>query len=258
MSDFFTRLAARTLGHTETLKPVTPFRFEPSATPELSGWPKQEVGEAQSATRRTREPHSTPPAGDLVDLDIQPAADVDLREPDRTSARGPDTPASSPAAEARSPETRRQAQASQQLKSGQEEAPTGDAPQQVLRSRPAKETAEQAEPKVTDHEPPQPCERSMSERASAPRTRVRHVSIMEPLVPLLADTTRQTSAVQAVPRQATAAAESSSAPAIQVTIGRVEVRAVTPQPAPHRPLRRPEGPLLSLEDYVAQRREGRR
>lgn len=49
-------------------------------------------------------------------------------------------------------------------------------------------------------------------------------------------------------------------PVIQVTIGRVEVRAVTPpRPAPPPiPVARPRAPTLSLDDYLKQRGEGRR
>jgi len=52
---------------------------------------------------------------------------------------------------------------------------------------------------------------------------------------------------------------SQSAPTIRVTIGRIDVRAVMP-PAPPAPRSRPSrpGPTLSLEDYLQQRREGRR
>jgi hypothetical protein len=48
-------------------------------------------------------------------------------------------------------------------------------------------------------------------------------------------------------------------PAIRVTIGRIDVRAVMP-PAPPAPRSRPSrpGPTLSLKDYLQQRREGRR
>jgi hypothetical protein len=45
-------------------------------------------------------------------------------------------------------------------------------------------------------------------------------------------------------------------PVIHVTIGRVEVRAVQPQPAPLRPA--PPGPKLTLEEYLRQRDKGER
>ncbi len=50
----------------------------------------------------------------------------------------------------------------------------------------------------------------------------------------------------------------SEAPTIRVTIGRIEVRAVTtPQPS-RRPVPKKTAPSLSLDDYLKQRSEGRR
>jgi hypothetical protein len=46
---------------------------------------------------------------------------------------------------------------------------------------------------------------------------------------------------------------------IRISIGRVEVRAVTAPPAPEPPSRPgPSGPKLSLDDYLRARNEGRR
>jgi hypothetical protein len=49
-------------------------------------------------------------------------------------------------------------------------------------------------------------------------------------------------------------------PTIQIAIGSVEIRAVTPAPAaaPQRPAERRGNPRLSLEEYLRQRNEGRR
>jgi len=49
-----------------------------------------------------------------------------------------------------------------------------------------------------------------------------------------------------------------AAPAIHVTIGRVEVRAVSAPAEPARPRERKAPPLLSLDQYLRQRNEGRR
>ncbi|MDQ3929215.1 MAG: hypothetical protein M3328_08720 [Chloroflexota bacterium] len=61
-------------------------------------------------------------------------------------------------------------------------------------------------------------------------------------------------------REPRLAAPEPSAPTIRVSIGRIEVRAVTPPPmlperrdTPARP-----GPALSLDDYLKERNEGRR
>ena len=45
-------------------------------------------------------------------------------------------------------------------------------------------------------------------------------------------------------------------PTVQVTIGRIEVRAVQPPPAPPVP-RAPVGPRISLDEYLRERNEGR-
>ncbi len=55
----------------------------------------------------------------------------------------------------------------------------------------------------------------------------------------------------------TAPASSSSTPTIQVTIGRIEVRAITPPVAPAQRSRTPS-PTLSLDDYLKQRNGGQR
>jgi hypothetical protein len=50
------------------------------------------------------------------------------------------------------------------------------------------------------------------------------------------------------------AARAESAPAIQVTIGRIEVRATPPPPVPAK--QAPRLPAMSLEEYLSQRKEG--
>lgn len=54
------------------------------------------------------------------------------------------------------------------------------------------------------------------------------------------------------------AATAKSAPVIRVTIGRIDVRAEFPAPAPARAATPPRAPMLSLEDYLKQRKEGKR
>jgi len=49
-----------------------------------------------------------------------------------------------------------------------------------------------------------------------------------------------------------------TSPTIQVTIGRVEVRAVTPPAQPPRVIQRKAPPLLSLDQYLRERNEGKR
>ncbi len=62
-------------------------------------------------------------------------------------------------------------------------------------------------------------------------------------------------------RPAAPPAEAAAADAehvVQVTIGRIDVRAVHPRPAPARARREPAQPRVSLEEYLRRRREGRR
>ena len=62
------------------------------------------------------------------------------------------------------------------------------------------------------------------------------------------------------PQEPRVAAPESSAPAIRVTIGRIEVRAITPPPMPptQRTLPARPGPELSLDDYLKQHNGGQR
>ena len=62
------------------------------------------------------------------------------------------------------------------------------------------------------------------------------------------------------PQEPRVAAPESSAPAIRVTIGRIEVRAITPPPMPpaQRIMPARPGPELSLDDYLKQHNGGRR
>jgi hypothetical protein len=62
------------------------------------------------------------------------------------------------------------------------------------------------------------------------------------------------------PQEPRVAAPESSAPAIRVTIGRIEVRAITPPPVPPAQRTTPArpGPELSLDDYLKQHNGGQR
>ena len=57
------------------------------------------------------------------------------------------------------------------------------------------------------------------------------------------------------PRETRVAAPEAPAPTIRVAIGRIEVRAITPPPAPPTQRTAPArpGPALSLDDYLKQR-----
>jgi hypothetical protein len=68
--------------------------------------------------------------------------------------------------------------------------------------------------------------------------------------------TRDNHSTMSGPRDPAAAAK--TAPVIRVTIGRIDVRADVPAPAPARAATPPRAPTLSLEDYLKQRKEGKR
>ena len=80
----------------------------------------------------------------------------------------------------------------------------------------------------------------------------------ERIVERPAATVRPRSRLTTARRAAPAKQIGDQPPAVRVTIGRIEVRAVVPPPqAPPRPA--PRGPApLALDEYLEQRRSGRR
>lgn len=89
---------------------------------------------------------------------------------------------------------------------------------------------------------------------------VPEVRAQTPEVPPVSADTPEATQPAAVPRRR-AVAEETSSPTIRITIGRVEVRAVTPDPPPEPAQPSPAaGPEtgLSLEDYLRQHNGGRR
>jgi hypothetical protein len=66
-----------------------------------------------------------------------------------------------------------------------------------------------------------------------------------------------TSALRPLPVERERVAAAEQAPIVQIRIGRIEVRAISPAPvSPTRPAHRP--PKLTLDDYLRQRNEGKR
>ncbi len=259
MSDFFTRLASRTLGHTQTLSPASLSRFEPSATPEHSSWPTDGawMPAVQTASPGTEESNSSPSSTARAEAHHQPSPSVDQRDQVPGPGPGPNAPAPPPATEALAPETRIEAPAPLQMPPHQREAPTSQAPAAVHSSQSARTLKERGgtDPESARRREPAASEEGPSSEASI---RVRRASDMEPLMPVATDVARLPPTIQTGSRQAVTTPGGGSVAPIQVTIGRVEVRAVTPQPAPRRPPPKPTQPKLSLDDYVAQRREGQR
>jgi hypothetical protein len=88
--------------------------------------------------------------------------------------------------------------------------------------------------------------------------RAREVAGRERIIERPAATVRPTSRVTAARRATPVKQTRDEPPPVRVTIGRIEVRAVVPPPhAPPRPAPRRPAPL-SLDEYLEQRRSGRR
>ncbi len=102
-------------------------------------------------------------------------------------------------------------------------------------------------------------------QASASRKRTDHMPVNEhrPMLvgnqPHFAPSTAQNDLLPIDQRTAVPIAETHSvAPTIRVTIGRIDVRAVTPPASTPNPQQNRAGPTLSLDDYTRQRKGGER
>jgi hypothetical protein len=100
---------------------------------------------------------------------------------------------------------------------------------------------------------PAPPEARTTSQAAPPPAAARVEPAGERAAALVRPTTRRRTAAPAAPSHV-----ATELPPVRVTIGRIEVRAVTP-PAQTPPRPAPRGPApLSLDDYLEQRRSGRR
>jgi hypothetical protein len=93
-----------------------------------------------------------------------------------------------------------------------------------------------------------------AERSYEPPDRPVHGT---PLVPVADSPRARPAAGRVVAPHEREVAKEAPSPTVRITIGRVEVRAVIPEPAQPPPVARPE-PALSLEDYLRQHDGGRR
>lgn len=111
------------------------------------------------------------------------------------------------------------------------------------RSMPALSSPSMARPATAEMEPITDISETpdITPRASQPSYPGENV-FWEPLNPRVRDTLRERAAPETPPE-------------IHVTIGRVEVRAISQPPAPTRQVPRPRTPSLSLDDYLKQRNE---
>ena len=238
MSDFLTRLAERQMSDAPGVAPRLPSRFAPAepAPPAIEALPQPRplvvaspvASVLERAAVRPVEHHADSPA-----RDEQPrsAAEPHAREiplaPDRTAA---------PARQA--------------------VVPTPD-------GRPASID----EPLVAERRtPPPPSNRLPREQPRAePRDEMRATSDLVPPsprhpIPEPTVLVRRPSAVMPATRHRSERVEPTAvrgeAPVVTVTIGRVEVRAIVPPPAPERP-KADARKALSLEDYLERRHGGR-
>jgi len=86
---------------------------------------------------------------------------------------------------------------------------------------------------------------------SKPSAQLAEPSVIAPVVPHPQPTQHRT---EDYPLASLRQLATKAGPTIQVTIGRVEVRAIVPPaPTPPRPVEAPRGPMLSLEEYLKQR-----
>ncbi|HMB53360.1 MAG TPA: hypothetical protein VKU40_08590 [Thermoanaerobaculia bacterium] len=275
MSGFLARLAERAVGTARTVQPRLPARFEGGG-----GWVVAEGSDGDPAEGRA--------AGGEADAARVPAAAASAGEqihqgsegPPRAAPRSPPAAAASGNRESDLPSPRVPS-AEAPVASRGEAAPPPLAPIDPPRrhERPAEPATQGAEP-LPRHAPPASAAAPAHPPADGPP--VVHVETRRraPSSPLSPPSERPTPdapsqrhpPLEPLPpsRRADAAAaedrhqplETSAAdapPAIRISIGRVEVRAVAPERPAARPApRRPAEPRLSLEEYQRRRRESLR
>jgi len=283
MADFLARLAQRTLGSTPAVEPVIAPMYAPGPVmaPESEPADAEEIPAPAQGGRarlqpvtaatltplgdapRQAPPKTEPVAGEALKRQPVPAART--RSPARPVSRSVTAAAPTPQAEPRaSPSgSLRTADTAEKQQAGA----TLDGP-----SRPASEALAappQAQPRKIKRvpEPPAPAPAIPPREAAgplpaSPRPEKRPGGEAAGLVvsPELkpSEPHPQRPPTTAAEDRAGAAARSASAPAIHVTIGRVEVRAVTPPAPAVKPRRAAPSPSLPLEEYLKQRNEGRR
>ncbi|HWW62088.1 MAG TPA: hypothetical protein VN181_12030 [Thermoanaerobaculia bacterium] len=225
MSDFLTHLAARAIAQ-PTLRPRTRMRFEPAAAAEtVAVWPERRGG-------------LQPPESPESPAEVRAAA----RRPDEND---PGTPRVETREIVRT-EHRVRIEPRVEREVHRIIEPRVRTRDRVIRERehdlvntitPSKPVA----PHRFDEEPPRIASASRDEQQDdEPREPVRATTSSQ------SPTTRRSQPPSALP------AASQHDPDIHITIGRVEVRAVAPQPAARRTPQRSS--VMTLDDYVAKRK----
>ena len=215
MSDYLTNLAARALGVAEVARP-RPSLFEPRrgvAEPPIPAEPAR--GEVEPEVRAPDVAAEAPPRR-------QPAEPAAVREREGTSApdgdRGPPrvaAPQRAPGRGRRRPET---------------------APPRPAEPGAAPSAARERRAPAAPFEPAAP-------RLGVPTQPARPAELQRPVAaPVLA----------ARPPRPQVAAGDAPAPTVRVTIGRVDVRAVTPEQPPEQKRKPKRAPRMSLDEYLSR------
>jgi hypothetical protein len=237
MSDFLGRLAERTLGHGAVVRPrLAPLFAGDGAA--LAAGPSMaaeadDAGRFSSPVERAQEPPSAPSRPDR-------AAPITAASPPPVAEFGADEVAATPPTAVNHPVDVRALTTARHSSVGRDVALHGS---DLADSEPGLSTPPRGDRMAQVAGDARPLERRTP---NGPVT----------FEPLVARPERGPSGTASIAATNEPRAVSRAEPAIQVTIGRIDVRAVQPPP-PARPRPgRPPAPQLTVDDYVKQRREG--
>jgi hypothetical protein len=253
MSDFLAHLVARATAPGPAIRPRLPALFEPSVAPaaQASAAPAPESLDVDAALPAPRDRRRQSEGVQYVEHDDSRAD----REP-RTIARGDEGTRRPPSVygfELPPNDQEREPAAPAQM-SGAIQNPQPIVVDHTIRvDRPTVverrvqveetrriETVERREQTVDRARPP-------AQRSAAAPMRSREASSIRPAP----------GTPSPVPQPAAQPLGADSAPTVEITIGRVEIRAVQPPAPTRRPAAERRGPSLSLEDYLKERNRGR-
>jgi len=264
MADFFSRLAERALGVAAVARPWTPPAFAPTPQAAVDAFTPAPSSAIPPAPEPRPEPEAAPrvlkteQATDTKDLPFAPRGKTpELRKTGEEvypatkkqalrSRIGPASPPVSP--QDLEPDSRplEKPAAGQRIGAATESrSPTVASPSR----RPSAETSAR--------DPPARSINPGGRDDEAAATSVDAPLWMQPATPALLFAPR-TSAQTATPERERVRSYEQSDSAVQVNIGRIEVRAVFPEPLTSSPVRRAADSALSLADYLKERDRGAR
>jgi hypothetical protein len=291
MADFITRLAERALGVAPVVKPVMPSMFSPEPISHSTGLERD--SEATTSPDEPDQPQApsaqeTPPTSDAPTGRPAAMAQQEDQSGDALSSATPGPPRGTPESRpgpshlGESGSSERGAMTGREDQQGSPRT-TARHPQTPPETRPEK--LHRAEPGPTQRNlplGPRSAEDESGEAVFRPLRTLLDRGQGETLPPVSSPGTQGSldasedsptplvprmvrpqldGYLERGPRESHVAAPESSEPAIRVTIGRIEVRAITPPPPRPRAQRtmpaRP-GPELSLDDYLKQHNGGQR